>query len=394
MLISVQRGGGIATGSEARHEESPKPITICVCAGAVQRADGRPLPVRDLTNLIETWDGAGVVMHYDESTSSWFFIALHDTTRGMAVGGCRMKEYPSPADGLRDAMRLAEGMTYKWAGVEIGFGGGKSVIALSRPFKNDGERHGLLRRFGKLVATLRGAYACGVDLGTTPSDIATIAQETDFVMGFDRASGESADPGPYTALGVLEGIRASLAHVFGSDELAGRSIVIQGVGDVGEPLARMLHAGGATVVVSDIDSTRAQALAESLEAKTIPADEVYDTSCNVFAPCAIGGTVNAETIPRLQCRIVAGSANNQLEEWQDAERVHQRGILYAPDYIINAGGAVAFGMMHLGESDDDIIRTRVRQIGPALTEIFREGAEQQASPLNAARARAERVLQA
>ena len=350
--------------------------------------------MRDLTNLIETWDGAGVVMHYDEPTSSWFFIALHDTTRGMAVGGCRMQEYPSPADGLRDAMRLAEGMTYKWAGVEIGFGGGKSVIALSRPLGHDDEREGLLRRFGKLIATLRGAYACGVDLGTTPSDIATIALETDFVMGFDRASAKSADPGPYTALGVLEGIRASLAQVFGSEELAGRSIAIQGVGDVGDPLARMLHAGGATVVVSDIDSARAQALGKSLEAQTVPTDDIYDTPCDVFAPCAIGGTVNAETIPRLQCRIVAGSANNQLEEWKDAERLHERGILYAPDYIINAGGAVAFGMMHLGESDDETIRARVRQIGPTLTEIFREGAEQQASPLNAARARAERVLQA
>ncbi len=341
--------------------------------------------------LIEGWDGMGVVTSHDADTGTWFFIALHDTTLGPAVGGTRMKVYDSPDDGLRDAMRLGEGMTYKWAGVGIEFGGGKGVIALSRPL-SDGERAAVLKRYGRLIASLRGSFQTGQDLGTTPEDMVAIAREAKFVHGIDREAWTALDPGPYTALGVFVGIRAAVKHVFGSDDLTGKSVLIQGAGDVGAPLARQLRDAGAKVLVTDIDSAREEALAQEVDGPVVDPAQVYETPCDVYAPCAIGATVNAETIPLLACRIVAGSANNQLAEAEDAARLHARGILYAPDYIINGGGAAAFGMMAHGTTDDTALFARCEQIGEVLAEIFDEAAERDESPLNAARRRVDRVL--
>lgn len=344
----------------------------------------------NLDKLIETWTGESVVVHYDRPTATWMFIAIHNTTLGPAMGGCRLRQYDEPAEGLRDAMRLAEGMTYKWASIDFPLGGGKSVLAVSRALAPD-ERETLFERFGQLVASLRGAYACGPDLGTTPSDMAVIGRRTRHVHGV-AVDGQTIDPGPYTALGVFSGMRAALGRVFGARDPSRRTVLIQGVGDVGAPLARFLAEAGARLLLSDTEGNRVQRLATELRAEVVAADAVDATPCDVYAPCAVGATLNVASIPRLACRIVAGSANNQLAEPADAERLHTRTILYAPDYVINAGGATALPLLGEGQATPEAVRERVRGFEGVLDEIFAEAAERDESPFHAAQRRAERVL--
>jgi leucine dehydrogenase len=343
-----------------------------------------------MKELIQNWSGESVVTRFDRDTQTWVFIALHDLTLGPAMGGVRMRSYPTPADGLRDAMRLAEGMTYKWAGIGFDLGGGKSVLAVPG-LVTGAARQGLFRRFGRLLALLRGAYSCGPDLGTTPADMVQIGQETEHVHGYDRVSGGAIDPGPFTALGVFVGMRAALKQAFGSEELRGRTVLIQGVGDVGDPLARLLADAGATLVLSDVDQARAGRLASELSGTSVAAEAVYTTPCDVYAPCAVGATLNEHTIPQLTCRIVAGSANNQLAESADADRLHRSNILYAPDYIINAGGATALPLLGQG-SAEEAVRQRIRGLERALGEIFGEAAADGMSPHHVAQRRVDRVL--
>lgn len=345
-----------------------------------------------LQDLIASWSGIGVVTVYDRPCAAWIFIALHDDTMGVPLGGTRIKVYPTPEDGLRDAMRLSEGMTHKWAAVEFPFGGGKAVLALSRPLDPD-ERRVLLTRYGELLATLRGAFLTGQDLGTTPEDLATIARAGPYVNGVD-ATGHVEDPGPYTARGVFAGIRAALGVRFGSDALEDRRVLIQGVGDVGRPLAELLAGAGARLVLSDIDADRLETVRLALDADTVPPEAAYATPCDVFAPCAVGATMNAGTIPQLRTQIVAGSANNQLGEAADADRLKARGILYVPDFIINAGGAVGQGSKRLGASDETAIGARLDAIGDAVRDVLRDAAERDESPAVTARRRVERILRA
>lgn len=343
--------------------------------------------------LIQSWDGKGVVVRYDAPTGAWMFIALHDDTLGRPVGGCRMRVYPRPEEGLRDAMRLAEGMTHKWAALDFPFGGGKAVLAVPE-IPTGAARLGLLRRFGRLLNALAGAYGTGEDLGTTPDDMRELASVTDHVVGIAPDGEGPVDPGPFTALGVLEGIRAAVEQAFGDPSLEGRTVLVQGVGDVGTPLAQMVGAEHGRVILSDLDESRAFALAVQLGGSVVGPEDVYDTPCDVYAPCAVGATLNRETIPRLQCRIVAGSANNQLETPEDAGRLAERGILYAPDYVVNAGGAMAFGLISMGETDEEALADRVRGIGSALAEIFREADREDILPVEAARRRVQRTLDA
>ena len=345
----------------------------------------------DLQLLIEEWDGLGVVVSRHRETGSWVFIALHDATLGRPTGGCRLRTYRSPAAGLRDAMRLAEGMTYKWAAMDFRYGGGKCVLAVPGPIEGE-RRRSLFARLGHLMNALNGAYGVGEDLGTTPEDMAFLATVTPYVAGM-RGGGSAPDPGPFTAAGVHAGIRAAIAHLDRTPDLAGKSVLVQGVGDVGRPLARLLSVSGATVIASDIDADRALAVARECGGTTVDSREVYQTECDVYAPCAVGATVNARTSAMLRCRIVAGSANNQLEVPEDAERLRRRGILYAPDYVINGGGAMAFGLMEQGIRDPEQLTTRVRSIGRSLTEIFHEADGGDSSPVLAAHKRALRVLQ-
>ena len=343
-----------------------------------------------LESLIESWDGLGVVTSHHRETGSWIFIALHDATLGRPTGGCRLRTYRSPAAGLRDAMCLAEGMTYKWAAMDFRYGGGKSVLAVPGPLEGE-PRRGLFARLGHLMNALNGGYGVGEDLGTTPQDMAFLATVTPYVAGV-REDGSAPDPGPFTAVGVCAGIEAAVSHLDGSPTLAGKTVLVEGVGDVGGPLARLLGRAGAKVIAADLNEDRARRVAEECGGTTVDCRDVPETECDVYAPCAVGATVNARSVPLLRCRIVAGSANNQLEVPADADRLRERGILYAPDYVINGGGAMAFGLMEQGIRDEDQLNTRVRSIGGSLVEIFREAGAGDESPVAAARKRARRVL--
>ena len=343
-----------------------------------------------LESLIENWNGLGVVASNHRETGSWIFIALHDATLGRPTGGCRLKTYGSPADGLRDAMRLAEGMTWKWAAMDFRYGGGKSVLAVPGPLEGELRRR-LFARLGHLMNALNGGYGVGEDLGTTPQDMAYLATVTPFVAGI-REDGSAPDPGPFTAVGVFAGIEAAVSHLDGGPALAEKTVLIEGVGDVGKPLARLVARAGANVIVADLNEERARRLAAECGGTTVDCRDVPGTECDVYAPCAIGATVNARTVPLLRCRIVAGSANNQLEVAEDADRLLERGILYAPDYVINGGGAMAFGLMEQGIRDTEQLNARVRTIGRSLAEIFRVADTAGESPVAAARKRARRVL--
>ncbi len=346
-----------------------------------------------MEKLIKEWSGESVIVAYDQPTATWIFIAIHSTTLGPALGGCRMRVYNSPQEGLRDAMRLAEGMTYTWAALGFELGGGKSVLAIPGPL-DPPVRTGLLKRFGRMLESLRGTYAAGEDLGTTPEDMALLGTVTQWVKG-RQANGERAiDPGPYTALGVFTGIKTAVRHALGTDSLEGRTVLVQGVGDVGEPLARRLQEAGAEILVCDLDESLARRVASELEGEAVEPHLAYARHCDVFAPCAGGSVLSEATIPQLQCRVVAGSANNQLATNEDAGRLHDRGILYAPDYVVNAGGAIALPLLDAGNHTDQEIRDRILGIGGTLDGIFKEAEANNETPVLAAQRIVDRVIAA
>lgn len=321
-----------------------------------------------LEDLIRGWDGEEVVVGYDEPSGSWMFVCIHSTRLGPAGGGTRMKSYPEPSEALQDAMNLSEAMTLKMAAAGIPFGGGKAVIAVPELPSGD-ERRRIVLRYADLASSLGETFHTGPDVNTSTADMDLIAERHAHVYCRSPENGGSGDPGPYTARGVYHGLRASARHALGSDRLEDRVVLVQGVGDVGAPLAELVAADGARVLVSDIDPERASALAARIGAEVV-APEALDVECDVYAPCALGGTLDADSIPRLRCRVVAGSANNQLREREDSDRLRDAGILYAPDFVINAGGVLyAWGTESLGW-DLDTVEARLAGIGDTLSEIY------------------------
>lgn len=319
--------------------------------------------------LLDSWDGEQAVIHRDRESGAWIFICMHSTQLGPAAGGTRMKVYDTPADGLEDAMRLSAGMTSKLAVADLGLGGGKAVLAVPELPQGD-ERRALLHRYGDIVASLGGSFITSSDVNTGEADMDVIAERTEHVFGRSQASGGAGDPGPFTAVGVRHGIKASVAHVYGSEDLAGRTVLVQGAGSVGGPLAELLGRDGATVLVADVDAARAAAVASSAAGTTVEAGVAMETDCDVYAPCALGATLSATSTPRLRCRIVAGSANNQLARPEDAELLHAAGILYAPDYVINAGGAIAINYLELNNRSQADVDAALARIGDTLEQIY------------------------
>jgi glutamate dehydrogenase/leucine dehydrogenase len=327
-------------------------------------------------DLLRRWDGEEAVIHFDEPSGAWMFVCVHSTALGPAGGGTRMRVYEQPADGLADAMRLSQAMTVKMAVAGAERGGGKAVLAV--PELPTGEaRRKLLLRYGELVASLGGTYRTAGDMNIAPADLDIVRERCQWVYGTTGASGNS---GRGTAIGVLHGIRAAVEHVFGSPDLTGRSVLVQGAGSVGQDLARLLEAEGATVLVSDLDEARAAEAGGAV----VPARDALTTDCDVYSPCAVGGTLNAETIPALRCRIVAGSANNQLAVPEDAQRLHDRGILYAPDYVINAGGVIQLIGLEDHGWDEAELERNLATIGDTLRQLFREADEAGITPAAAA----------
>ncbi|MGE5593675.1 MAG: Glu/Leu/Phe/Val dehydrogenase dimerization domain-containing protein [Betaproteobacteria bacterium] len=273
----------------------------------------------------------------DTSAGLRAIIVIHDTTLGPALGGTRMWPYNTEEEAIVDALRLARGMTYKNAAAGLNFGGGKAVI-IGDPRKDKSEE--LFRAFGRFVDTLGGRFITGEDVGITVDDVETIRCETRWVGGSSSASGGSGDPGPVTAYGVWRGLAACAKAVFGSDSLKGLTVAIQGVGSVGYHLGKHLRDDGAKLIVTDIFPDKVQRAVRDLGAQAVEPDAIFDVECDIFAPCALGAALNDDTIPRLKCKIVGGSANNQLKEDRHGDALQDIGILYAPDYIINAGGVI------------------------------------------------------
>ncbi|HXG77522.1 MAG TPA: Glu/Leu/Phe/Val dehydrogenase dimerization domain-containing protein [Gaiellaceae bacterium] len=343
-----------------------------------------------MEELIRAWDGEEVVVSYDRASGAWMFVCIHSTVLGPAGGGTRLQVYERPAEGLRDAMRLAGAMTLKMAAADVPFGGAKAVLAVTEIPRGEARRR-LLLRYGELASTLGGTFQTGPDVNTSIADMDVIAERHGHVFCRSPELGGSGDPGPYTARGVFHGLRASVARVYGSPDLDGRSVLVQGVGDVGRRLAEQLAGAGARVLVADVDAARAAEAAAAVGGEVVSPGDALTVECDVYAPCALGGTLNAASIPALRCRVVAGCANNQLAEPEDADRLRAAGILYAPDFVINAGGVLhAWGTESLGW-DAAAVEERLAGIGDTLNAIFdlaeAEGTSTDAAALELARAR-------
>ncbi|GAC1032478.1 Glu/Leu/Phe/Val dehydrogenase [Pseudomonas sp. No.21] len=311
-------------------------------------------------------------------------IAIHDTRLGPALGGCRYLAYPNEESAIRDAIRLAQGMSYKAALAGLEQGGGKAVIM--RPAHVD-DRAALFEAFGRMIESLGGRYITAVDSGTSSADMDCIAQQTRHVTSTSSAG----DPSPHTAMGVFAGIRASARARLGSDDLEGLRVAIQGLGNVGFALAEQLVAAGAELLVSDLDPGRVQLAVEQLGAQPVASEALLTTPCDILAPCGLGGVLNPQTIPQLRCAAVAGAANNQLASTDSADGLEARGILYAPDYVINSGGLIYVALRHKGD-ELPAITAHLSRIGQRLTEIYAHAQADKRSPARVADALAERLL--
>lgn len=321
-----------------------------------------------------------VVFCHDKASGLKAIIAIHNTHRGPALGGCRMYPYASEAEALNDVLRLSRGMTYKSAIANLPLGGGKSVIIGDPRSEKTPE---LIRAMGQAVERLGGRYIVAEDSGTSVADMLLISEVTRHVSGIAEkcdADGNcrSGDPSPITARGVFVGIQAAVRHQLGRESLEGVRVAIQGVGNVGYHLAKQLHAAGARLWVSDINHDAVQRMVDELGAVAVAREEIYDQAVDLFAPCAMGAILNDATISRLRASIVAGSANNQLAEKRHGKALMEKGILYAPDYVINAGGVIDVCYERMAMDQQQIVQ-QVDAIGDTLLEIFHR-AERQHQP--------------
>jgi leucine dehydrogenase len=346
-----------------------------------------------IEELVAGWDGEALVSHYDRDSGTFMFIAIHSTRLGPACGGTRMRVYPTAVDAVHDVLRLAEGMTLKCAAAGLPTGGGKAVLAVP-DLPTGSARRELLLRYGRLIARLRGTYRTGPDMNTTTADMDVLGEVTEFAFGRSPANGGAGTSAPDTAVGVWHGIRASCEHAFGSADLAGRTVLVQGAGGVGRVLVELLLRDGAKVLVADVDPERVVELDRRYGIVPVDPADVVGTECDVYAPCAVGSVLSEATIPRLRCPIVAGAANAQLATLEDAERLRAAGILYAPDFVINSGGALHLIGVELLGWDQETLRTRVDGIGPTLLEIYRHADEEHSTTEAAAEAIARHRLDA
>ncbi len=300
-------------------------------------------------------------------------IAVHSTALGPAAGGSRRWSYASDADALTDALRLSRGMTYKNAVAELPFGGGKSVILASDAAPKSPE---LLTAFGRAVDSLNGKYITAEDVGMSVEDMRYVLQETKYVSGLPQ-SGDSAggDPSPWTALGVFLGIEAAVKVRLGKDSVDGLTVAVQGVGHVGAHLCRLLQEAGAKLIVADVNRDNLNAVSSAMPVTVVPAAEILYADVDVLAPCALGNILTAVTIPRIKASVIAGAANNQLSTVADGARLSSRDILYAPDYVINAGGIINVSHEYYGGSSDDRVRADVEKIPLRLETLFADAKE-------------------
>jgi leucine dehydrogenase len=319
----------------------------------------------DVFGKLSTYDFGEVHFRLDKATQLRAIVAIHDSRLGPALGGCRFIEYDTDEAAYIDALRLARGMTYKAALAGLAHGGGKSVII--KP-KTRFDRVALFRAFGRFIEDLRGHYITAEDSGTGLEDMEIVRTQTKHVTGIDPTHGGSGDPSPFTALGVRRGIEACVKFKLGKSDLKDVHVAVQGVGHVGYHLCKELHAAGAKITVADVDPHKSERAKREFGASIAKLDDIAHVDCDVFAPCALGAGINHENVPHLRAPIVAGAANNQLAEPRHGNDLHARGILYAPDYAINAGGLVNVAQEVLGY-DPKLARDRTMKIYDTIWEI-------------------------
>ncbi|MBC1887029.1 Glu/Leu/Phe/Val dehydrogenase [Listeria booriae] len=343
-----------------------------------------------LFERMEKYDYEQVVFCHDKVSGLKAIIAIHDTTLGPALGGCRMWPYETEEEALEDVLRLARGMTYKNAAAGLNLGGGKTVI-IGDPRKDKSEA--MFRALGRYVESLNGRYIIAEDVGTTVADMDMIHAETDYVTGISESYGSSGNPSPMTALGVYSAMKRTALEAFGTDMLAERTVAVQGVGNVAYALCELLHKDGAKLVVTDINQEAVNRAVAAFGAKAVAPDEIYDVDADIFAPCALGGVLNDTTIPRLKVKAVCGSSNNQLlQTIHHGQMLADRGILYAPDYIVNAGGVINVAD-ELSRYNEERAKHKIGEIYGQIGKVFDIAKEEKILPAQAANRMAEQRME-
>ena len=309
----------------------------------------------------------GVHIFSDAATGLQAVIAVHNTARGPSAGGTRLWSYADPKDAVTDALRLSKAMSYKNAMAGLALGGGKGVII--RPETNF-DRKALFEAYGRAVETIGGSYITAEDVGVSPEDMRVIKTQTDFVAGLDEGPAASGDPSPVTAEGVFRSIKVAVRHAMGQDTLEGLTVAVQGLGHVGYGLCEHLFGAGVTLIVTDINKAVLERATSELGATVVAPDEIYAVQADVFAPCALGGAVSEATLPQIKARIIVGAANNQLATLEMGESCRQRGILYAPDYVVNAGGIINVAAEVSGHYDPNWVAGKLDELEVTIENIF------------------------
>ncbi|MDR7128917.1 leucine dehydrogenase [Algoriphagus sp. 4150] len=341
---------------------------------------------------ISTMDHEQLVICNDEATGLKALIGIHNTTLGPALGGTRMWPYASEEEAITDVLRLSRGMTFKNALAGLNLGGGKAVILGDPKLKNEA----FLRRFGRFVQSLGGRYVTAEDVNMNTSDMEFIGMETRHVTGLPEVKGGGGDPSPVTAYGVYMGIKAAAKKAFGSESLHGKRIGVQGVGQVGKYLIEHLVKEGANVLVTDIFEEKLMAVAKATGAQPVDPNVIYDLEMDIYSPCALGATINDQTIDRLKCAVIAGGANNQLKDEAKHGRILiEKGIVYAPDFLINAGGVINVGAEYFGGYNRDTVYRQTEKIYDTCLDILnkseKENIPAQQAAIETAKARIEAI---
>lgn len=315
---------------------------------------------------MEEHDYEQVIYCQDRKSGLKAIIVVHDTTLGPALGGTRMWNYQTEEEALEDALRLARGMTYKNAAAGLNLGGGKTVVIGDPKTDKNPE---MFLALGRFIDRINGCYITAEDVGTTVHDMDLIQMETKHVVGTTPGSGSSGDPSPVTAYGIYKGMKAAAKEAFGDDSLNQKRIAVQGVGNVAFKLCKYLHDEGAKLIVTDINQEAVNRAVEAFEAVAVEPEAIYDVDCDIYAPCALGATINDDTIPRLKAKVIAGSANNQLREPHHGDLIYKKGIIYAPDYVINSGGVINVADELVGYNHERAMN-KVETIYDSLTRVF------------------------
>ena len=329
----------------------------------------------DLVDFAESLNFGDLHIKFDPKTGLRAIVAIHSTKNGPALGGCRCLEYASPEAAINDALRLSNAMSKKAAIVNLPLGGGKAVLL--KP-KHIPDRKAYFEAYGRFVEELNGRYITAVDSGTDLNDMDVIATQTKYVAGTTEDDGA---PSPFTAQGVVRGIEAAIKFKYGRESLSGLHVAIQGVGHVGYYLAKYLHERGATLTVADMDADALHRCETEFGASTTTTDKIYSIDCDVFAPCALGAAINHDTLPLIKAKIIAGAANNQLQDPSFGEKCHKLDILYAPDFVINSGGLI-YAAGHYLQTPDSAIGDKISNIYYALLDVFKR-ADQENQATNA-----------